>query len=221
MVPAMDQILAVAPWIALVALVFCGLLALCFKLASALSTALHDISLLLSGTPPLKVPAIGPALAAVIPAAAAQPKPAPSPQPAAVIDQALVDAIKKFEGFSAKAYPDIKQYSIGYGTKAASPTEVITEAEAEKRLAAELAIAAASVERFAPGAPRGVKQSLTSLTYNTGPIWEQQGLGECIKAGKYDEAKAHFVQYNHADGKVSEDLTKRREAEVAWFDNPL
>jgi GH24 family phage-related lysozyme (muramidase) len=220
----MDQIPAVSPWIALVALVFCGLLALCFKLASALSTALHDISLLLSGgMPALKAPASGPALAAVVPAAA-QPKTAPAPTPTApeaVIDAGLVAAVKKFEGFSAKAYPDIKQYSIGYGTKATSSTEVITEAEAEKRLAAELEIAEQSVERFAPGAPRGVKQGLTSLTYNTGPIWEQQGLGECIKAGKYDEAKAHFVQYNHADGKVNEDLTKRRETEVAWFDNPL
>jgi hypothetical protein len=47
--------------------------------------------------------------------------------------------VKKFEGFLAKAYPDFKQYSSGYGTKANSPTEVITESEAERRLAGRLA----------------------------------------------------------------------------------
>ena len=45
-----------------------------------------------------------------------------------------VDLIKKFEGFSAKAYWDYDHYSIGYGTRANSPDEVITKEEAEIRL---------------------------------------------------------------------------------------
>lgn len=45
-----------------------------------------------------------------------------------------VDLIKKFEGFSPKAYWDYYHYSIGYGTRANSPDEVITQQEAEIRL---------------------------------------------------------------------------------------
>lgn len=142
-------------------------------------------------------------------------------KPGTVVDQGLLSWMKKEEGFSAKAYPDYHQYSIGYGTKANSPTEVIDETEAEKRLTIELSAAEQSVESFAPNAPVGVKQALTSLTYNAGPSWQSQGLGELVKAGNYQDAKAHFVQYNHAGGKVDDALTARRQAEVAWFDHPL
>ena len=45
-----------------------------------------------------------------------------------------VDLIKKFEGFSSKAYWDYDHYSIGYWTRANSPDEVITKEEAEIRL---------------------------------------------------------------------------------------
>lgn len=50
-----------------------------------------------------------------------------------IIDQIAV-YIKKKEGFRAHAYKDNTQYSIGYGTKAKSSTEVITVEEANKRL---------------------------------------------------------------------------------------
>lgn len=166
-----------------------------------------------AGTPPIVVPPV-----------VHSPSPAPAPQPATppvVVDQGLVNAVKKFEGFQPHAYGDYKQYSIGYGTKATSPDEIITQAEAEKRLMAELAIAEQSVESFSPNAPVGVKQALTSLTYNAGPIWQRQELGQLIKAGSYEEAKAHFLQYNHAGGEVNDGLTKRRQAEVQWFDHPL
>lgn len=196
------------PWIVLL-LVFVGMAALQWRVI----TALDQLARLLAQL-------AGPRAGDPVPAAPSQPAPKPAP-PAAVIDQGLVDAVKKFEGFNPKAYGDYKQYSIGYGTKANSPTEVITEAEGEKRLRAELAIAVASVEHFAPNAPIGVKQALADLTYNVGPVWEQQGLGGLIKAGSYEEAKAHVLQYNHAGGQVLDALTKRREAEVSWFDHPL
>src|SRR5258708_27936661 len=73
------------------------------------------------------------------------PKPAPVPVPTpvtkpiptlptlevpdTVVDQGLVNFIKKQEGYSAKAYWDYKQWTSGYGTKANSATEVIDEAE--------------------------------------------------------------------------------------------
>jgi len=147
-------------------------------------------------------------------------KPA-STGPPIVVDQGLVNAVKKFEGFSAKAIWDYKQYTNGYGTKAASATEVIDEAEAEKRLAVEIGKAAHSVETFAPDAPLGVKQALTDLTYNAGFGWSEHSLGAAVKAQKWDTVKADILQYNHAGGQVLDGLTKRREAEVGWIDHPL
>jgi GH24 family phage-related lysozyme (muramidase) len=155
-----------------------------------------------------------------------QPQPAPavvvSTQPVDVVDQGLINFIKKEEGFRAKAYWDYKQYSIGYGTKATGATEVITEAEAEARLSVEVAKAYALVKPIIPvGTPVGVVQALVDLTYNAGPGWETQSLGAAVKAGKWDTVKADILQYNHAGGVVNAGLTARREAEVSWFDNPL
>ena len=50
-----------------------------------------------------------------------------------VIDKIAI-YIKQKEGFRAKAYKDNTQYSIGYGTRATSSTEVITQKEANIRL---------------------------------------------------------------------------------------
>jgi GH24 family phage-related lysozyme (muramidase) len=199
-----------------VIIVFAGMLALQWRIIGALDRALERQQAPAEPPPTPPKPMPGPVA----------PKPdipttTPPEAHAAVVDPGLVAAVKKFEGFSAKAYPDFKQYSIGYGTKAASSSEVITEADAESRLAAELAVAERSVEAFAAGAPIGVKQALTSLTYNSGPKWESQTLGELIRVGNYAEAKTHFLAYNHAGGAVNAGLTARRETEVAWFDHPL
>jgi GH24 family phage-related lysozyme (muramidase) len=156
------------------------------------------------------------------------PVPTPTPtspvstQPADIVDQGLVNFIKKAEGFQAKAYWDYKQYSIGYGTKANSATEVITEAEAEARLTVEVDKAYQLVKPIIPaGTPVGVVQALVDLTYNAGSGWETQSLGAAVKAAKWDTVKADILLYNHAGGVVNAGLTARREAEVSWFDNPL
>jgi len=132
----------------------------------------------------------------------------------------LIDAIKGFEGFKEKAYWDNKQWSIGYGTKSQEGA-TITQAAAELKLREEVAQAQASVNAFAPNAPQGVKDALSSLTYNAGPGWQNEGLGEAVKAGDYAKAKALFLQYNKENGAVSPGLTTRRENEAKWFDNPL
>ena len=51
----------------------------------------------------------------------------------------LVSFLKKKEGYSSDSYWDHKQHSIGYGTKANFPGEVIDEAEAEARLSQNIA----------------------------------------------------------------------------------
>lgn len=206
-------------WPFTVLVIFGGMLLVVMR---ALSIA-HDLAkiVLQQGYPqpaPLPVPA---PLPKPVPAPVPTPKPVPPAEPP-VVDEGLVNFIKKTEAFSAKAYWDYKQYSIGYGTKANSANEVIDEEEATRRLTAEIANAEAFAERVIPaGAPRGVKQALTDLTYNAGSGWEEQTLGALIKAGKYEEAKSHVLQYNHAGGQVLAGLTARREAEVSWFDHPI
>ena len=200
----------ILPWVTNL-LEFFMMAALLWRAFSALDKALARFS-----------PQPGPPAAVPVPSVPSPPKPAPTPpQPAVVVDQGLVNAVKKFEGFSAKAVWDYKQYTNGFGTKATSATEVIDEAEAEKRLAVEIGKAAHSVETFAPDAPLGVKQALTDLTYNAGFGWSEHSLGAAVKAQKWDTVKADILQYNHAGGQVLAGLTARREAEVTWIDHPL
>jgi lysozyme len=91
---------------------------------------------------------------------------------AAGVDASLMEFVKELEGFSAKAFPDYQQYSIGYGTRAKSANETITRPEAETRLAAELATHAARVDRAA--AAQGLalnaneRAALISFDFNTG-----------------------------------------------------
>src|SRR5260221_68412 len=138
-------------------------------------------------SPPGSVPVLPPSQPAL-------PKPAPPAAPAApvptpVVDQGLVNFIKKTEAFSSKAYWDYKQYSIGWGTKANSATEVIDEAEATRRLTVEINLAEQEVEKVAANAPKGVKQALTDLTYNAGFGWSEHSLGAAVKAQKWDNDK--------------------------------
>lgn len=155
------------------------------------------------GTPPIPPAAVGVA-----------------PRPSAGIAPNLREAVKRFEGYTPRAGWDYKQYSSGYGTKAAYPGEVIDRKTAEMRLDRELGKAASSVNAFAPDAPEGVQNALTSLTYNSGTKWMNSGLGRAIKAGDYDTAKKLFLQYNRAGDKVNPGLVSRRMAEARWFDNP-
>lgn len=205
-------------WPVTVLIIFLGMLAIVWR---ALGIA-HDLAKTVLSQSSLPGPKVStPPVPAAVPPVA---KPAPLPAaPAAdvVIDQGLVNFIKKMEGFRATAYWDYKQYSIGYGTRATSATETITEAEAEARLRAEIAKADQLVTARFPNLPKGQHQALIDLTYNAGPGWEDQSLGRAVAAQNIDTIKADILQYNHAGGVVNAGLTARREAEVSWFDNPL
>ena len=133
------------------------------------------------------------------------------------IDPQFLEGIKKSEGYTPRATWDYKQNSVGYGTRAKYPGEVIDQAEAERRLNDEIASAAAIVDKFAPNLDPGTRAALTSLTFNAGSAWTQAGLGQAIKAGDLDTAKRIFLQYNKAGGEELPGLVARRQREVAWF----
>lgn len=185
----------------------------------------HDLAriVLQQGMP---APQVKPVLPGPVSVPTAVPSPTPSapsapPTEEQVVDQGLVNFIKKEEGFQPKAQWDYKQYTNGYGTKAASSTEVIDEATAEARLRTEIDAAYKLVAAKYPNLPKGVMQALTDLTYNAGAGWEDGSLGKQVAAQKWDSVKADILLYNHAGGQVLSGLTARREAEVSWFDNPL
>lgn len=128
-----------------------------------------------------------------------------------------LNAIKGHEGYSPRASWDYKQHSVGYGTKAAYPGEVITPEIAEQRFLDEIVKAETIVNQVAPNAPEGVKAALTSLTYNAGAGWVGSGLGQAVRSGDYAGARDIFTQYNKAGGSVLPGLVKRRNDEAAWF----
>lgn len=134
-----------------------------------------------------------------------------------VLDPRWLDQIKKFEGFYSKPYWDARQWSVGYGSKASGPNDMVDRAEADRRLSNELGAAAKYVDQFAPNLDAGTRAALVSLTYNAGPSWMTSGLGRAIQAGDMDAARQSFLQYNKSEGRELPGLVSRRHAEANWF----
>jgi hypothetical protein len=78
-------------------------------------------------------------------------------------------AIRHFEGFRERPYWDVRQWTSGYGTRAAHPGETIDRAEAERRLQAEWASALAQVRGIGVPLTPGREAALASLTLRQFP----------------------------------------------------
>lgn len=138
-------------------------------------------------------------------------------KPVADLPGSFVAAIKATEGFAPKAQWDFRQHSVGYGTKAKSPDEVITRDEADKRFGDEVKNAAKFVDGVKGDLDPGTRAALISLTYNAGGDWANSGLGKAIKDGDLDTARRLFLQYNQAGGAYNQGLAARRYREAQWF----
>lgn len=210
-------------WPVTVLVIFLGMLLVVLR---ALSIT-HDLAKTVLAQSPRALPEPAPTPAAPVHPPVAKPSPAVPPAgpitEAMVVDEGLVNFIKKQEGFRAKPYWDYKQWTVGYGTRASGPNDTVTEAEAEQRLRTEIDAAYKLVVNKFPNIafPKGQLQALTDLTFNAGSGWEEDSLGKQVAAQKIDSIKADILLYNHAGGQVLADLTARREAEVSWFDDPL
>jgi GH24 family phage-related lysozyme (muramidase) len=127
-------------------------------------------------------------------------------------------ALAKNKGTS-KAFWDYKQYSIGYGTKASGPNEIISEAEADKRLRDEISKSYQHVSNYAKQKgynwDQGKMDALASFVYNLGP----GQLKNLTNDGKRTDAEIAqaLPLYNKAGGKVLAGLEKRRTAELGMF----
>jgi len=169
-----------------------------------------------------------------MPAPASMPRPTPAPSaptnttPSNVanleggVSDALVNHIKKQEGFSPKAFWDHQQYSIGYGTKANNKDEVIDEKEAEKRLRVQIADTRSKVIKY--GIKKGYSwndnqvDALSSFAYNLGIGSLDQVTNNGTRSNL--EIAAAIPKYNKASGKVESGLEKRRDVELAMFNAP-
>lgn len=127
-----------------------------------------------------------------------------------VIDQIAI-YIKKKEGFRGKAYKDHHQYSIGYGTRASSPNEVITQKEANIRLYKH--IRRVIVPSFKNVYFQSIEQVYAAIdfSYNLGhnrfvrEIVDESGYIDCAKMMAYNK-----VRDRHGNLVYNEGLAQRR-----------
>jgi GH24 family phage-related lysozyme (muramidase) len=146
-----------------------------------------------------------------------RPPVASPPQVVADIPANFVGAIKQTEGYDARPRWDVKQWTVGYGTRASGPDERIDPAQAEARFNGEIAKAAKIVDAVNPNLDPGTRAALTSLTFNTGDTWTHSGLGDKIRAGDLDGAKESFLSYNKVNGTTDDGVAARRAREASWF----
>lgn len=131
-----------------------------------------------------------------------------------------INIIKKYEGFSEKAYWDKKQWSIGYGFKARSGSDTISREEADRQMAGKVAPFAAAVEKGVTNKSLTEEQKavLTSFAYNVGEqAFTESTLLKKINAGDLEGAKSEFMRWTNAGGKTDIGLINRREKELAMF----
>jgi GH24 family phage-related lysozyme (muramidase) len=134
----------------------------------------------------------------------------------------LINQIKQFEGFRAHAYPDYKQYSVGWGSHATSPNQTVTPDQAEAMLRSELDAKAAPIDaaaqQYGMTLNQPQREALISFSYNTGAgprvIQRAYGDPEAIPA-----LMKEYVHVTNSDGSKSvlPALVNRRNMEASLF----
>lgn len=136
-------------------------------------------------------------------------------------EPSVLNTILAYEKFSPKPYPDFKQTSIGYGTKAVEGEKEIDEPTARKRAIEEInknrkIILGFAKEKGYNWTPSQIN-ALISFRYNIGNIGELTAGGTRSDA---EIAKMMPLYYNvTVDGvkKKNAGLVKRRNKETALF----
>lgn len=147
------------------------------------------------------------------------------------ISQTGLDLIKKFEGFSAKPYPDPGTgnlpITIGYGAtyyedgrKVTLKDTPITEQRASELLLNVLKEYEKAVDSYTrDDINQNQFDSLVCFAYNVGVnALKSSTLLKLINANPNDpEIRTQFLRWNKAAGKVLKGLTKRRESEADLY----
>lgn len=140
------------------------------------------------------------------------------------VSAAGIALIKEFEGLGLKAYPDPASgghpWTVGVGHTGPDvrPGLVITEADADRLLTADLATFEAGVAACAPITTQSQFDALVAFAFNVGLANLQSSmLLKKHRAGDYDGAAGQFAAWNKAGGKVMAGLTRRRAAEARLY----
>lgn len=134
------------------------------------------------------------------------------------VDTGTMDLVKSLEGFIPKAYGDFKQTSVGYGTRARSADEELTQAEAETRLQEELSMHSkrvdSLVEKYGAAVTPEQKSALVSFDFNTGAVHRLFD-----RAGA-DTSKWPSImrEFKNAGGSEMAGLVNRRNKEASYFE---
>lgn len=137
------------------------------------------------------------------------------------ISQRGIDLVKEFEGLYLTAYHcPAGVLTIGYGhTSDVLPGQKITAAQAEELLRADMAASEKKVTKYDSAYHWNQNQfdALTSFAFNVGSIDQLTANGTRSLAVIADK----MLQYNKAAGRVLVGLTRRRQAEMALFLEPV
>jgi GH24 family phage-related lysozyme (muramidase) len=138
------------------------------------------------------------------------------------ISEGLAEWIKGSEGFSSTAYWDQKQYSIGFGTQASGPDEVISREEGLARFSAELSRFTGAVDnisnKYGYNWNESQKAALTSFAYNLG-----EGTLETLTAQgtrtnqQIADAMLAYTNVASDDQRIEAALANRRREEQEVF----
>lgn len=133
------------------------------------------------------------------------------------ISQRGINLVKEFEGLYLAAYKcPADVWTIGYGhTGNVQPGQVITEAQAEELLQADMAASEKKVLKYDNVYHWNQNQfdAMVSFAFNVGSIDKLTANGTRSIATIADK----MLEYNKAAGKVLAGLTRRRQAERALF----
>lgn len=147
------------------------------------------------------------------------------------LSETAVGILKTIEGFSAKPYWDVSQWTVGYGTKCPEDKRAeyekngITEAEALVLLAEALDRFEASINSFMDKHSLSLAQhqfdALVMFSYNCGTAWTSETTGYFNNAVRNGATGTAFIYamclWSSAGGEFI--LTKRRMSEANMYLN--
>ena len=132
-----------------------------------------------------------------------------------------INLIKKYEGFRSKAYLcPARIWTIGYGhTSGVKSGDVITEAQGEEYLRADLKEAENVINYHNLELNQNQFDALVSFVFNLGPgNFNRSTLLKLIKGSRYDvRIKAEFRKWVYGGGEVLNGLVKRRKEEAELY----
>ena len=124
---------------------------------------------------------------------------------------------KYFESVRLKAYHDYKQYSIGWGTRANHPSEIIDIDEANRRFEEHFYMVLDQVSEEFPNLSPSQKYATTIFAYN---VSIHQIIAANVTPRKLRNGeKPPFHLWVHAGGEVLDGLVTRRQLESEIWDD--